>query len=300
MKCRLVIFSMVLLLSGLGTVKDVQAESALRWKSPRVGNNETSKETSKTPPLLLESGAEQKKNSVQQVRYLVPQGEMTPIEIGGGIPAETAKVDTVYPESRPNRQSTVQLPGPARQSGPLFDETTLRSPDSADEVPTFAPPRDSVRPPLVQMNCPDAGNTLKSLRNMDYSIKLKDQGPGPQECGLGDPTFQQRNWGRICFMWKASALAHKPAYFEDVALERYGHTYVREEFQPIVSGARFFLTIPILPYKMGINPPNECIYTLGYNRPGSCAPYILDPLPISVRGGLLQAGAIVGGVAVIP
>ena len=51
---------------------------------------------------------------------------------------------------------------------------------------------------------------------------------------------------------------------------------------------------------MGLEPPNECIYTLGYYRPGDCAPYMIDPLPLSVRGALFEAGAWVGGVAIFP
>jgi hypothetical protein len=39
---------------------------------------------------------------------------------------------------------------------------------------------------------------------------------------------------------------------------------------------------------------------LGYYRPGSCAPYYLDPIPLSVRAALFEAGAWVGGVAIFP
>ena len=58
--------------------------------------------------------------------------------------------------------------------------------------------------------------------------------------------------------------------------------------------------VPILPYKMGLELPDECMYTLGYYRPGDCAPYMLDPLPVSIRAGLFEAGAWVGGAAIIP
>jgi len=51
---------------------------------------------------------------------------------------------------------------------------------------------------------------------------------------------------------------------------------------------------------MGVELPNECIYTLGYYRPGDCAPYVLDPIPFSVRGGLFEAGALVGGICLFP
>ena len=70
--------------------------------------------------------------------------------------------------------------------------------------------------------------------------------------------------------------------------------------QPFASGAHFFLTIPMLPYKMGLEPPNECIYALGYYRPGSCAPYMLDPIPLSVRATLFEAGVVAGGIYAIP
>ena len=82
-------------------------------------------------------------------------------------------------------------------------------------------------------------------------------------------------------------------------LERYGHSW-GPFLQPVISGGHFFLTVPVLPYKMGLALPGECMYTLGYYRPGSCAPYMLDPLPLSIRAALLEGGAWVGAAAVIP
>jgi len=121
----------------------------------------------------------------------------------------------------------------------------------------------------------------------------------PRECPLHGGEYVPRQWGRMAFAWKASGLCHKPLYFEDVHLERYGHSW-GPYLQPLISGGHFFLTVPILPYKMGLYPPEECIYTLGYYRPGSCAPYLLDPLPLSVRAALAEAGAWVGGAYLIP
>jgi hypothetical protein len=121
----------------------------------------------------------------------------------------------------------------------------------------------------------------------------------PTECTLGDDQFAYRQWEPVTFTWKASALCHKPLYFEEVQLERYGHT-TGPIFQPVLSGAHFFLNVAVLPYKMGINPPNECQYALGYYRPGSCAPWLLPPVPLSVRGGLAQAGAVTGLILLVP
>lgn len=121
----------------------------------------------------------------------------------------------------------------------------------------------------------------------------------PTECTLGDDRYVPRSWELVSFHWKASALCHKPLYFEETAMERYGHS-MGPLLDPIHSGAHFFKNVALLPYHMGINPPHECRYALGYYRPGNCAPWLVPPVPISVRGGLLQAGVVLGGVYLIP
>jgi hypothetical protein len=105
--------------------------------------------------------------------------------------------------------------------------------------------------------------------------------------------FRGRNWARTNFAWKASGLCHKPLYFEDVQLERYGHSW-NPVLQPFMSAGHFFASVALLPYHMGINPPNECVYALGYYRPGSCAPYMIEPFPLSLRGAAFEAAAVTG------
>jgi hypothetical protein len=122
----------------------------------------------------------------------------------------------------------------------------------------------------------------------------------PFECTLDENEWHGgRAWLQTTVLWKASALCHKPLFFEDEQLERYGHSFA-PCCQPLISGAHFFSRLPILPYCMGVEPPTECIYALGHYRPGSCAPYMCDPIPISYRGALFQAGAVVGAAAVLP
>jgi hypothetical protein len=103
----------------------------------------------------------------------------------------------------------------------------------------------------------------------------------------------------VTYLWKASGLAHKPLYFEQVQMERYGHSW-GPVLDPIVSGAHFFGTLPILPYKMGIETPNECVYTLGYYRPGSCAPYMIPAFPFTWRAAAFEGGAWTAGVFIFP
>jgi hypothetical protein len=121
----------------------------------------------------------------------------------------------------------------------------------------------------------------------------------PAECPLGGLRNAERNWLASNFHYHASALCHKPLYFQEVQLERYGHTAgpVR---QPIISGAHFIMNLALLPYHMGINPPTECQYPLGYYRPGNCAPWMIQPFPLSARGAAAEIGAALGMAALIP
>ena len=122
----------------------------------------------------------------------------------------------------------------------------------------------------------------------------------PFVCSIDDGSlYAPRQWAEVTFMWKASALCHKPLYFEDVHLERYGHSW-GPIAQPIVSGAHFFTRFPVLPYCMGLKAPNECVYTLGHYRPGNCAPYMIDPVPFTWRAALYQTGGVFGVIGFLP
>lgn len=155
----------------------------------------------------------------------------------------------------------------------------------------------SSRQNALQETCPSPKD-LKHIADLSTNI-TPSEGELPKECPLGNDIFKPRHFAPITYTWTASGLCHKPLYFEDVQLERYGHM-AGPWLQPFASGAHFFLTVPILPYKMGLELPNECMYTLGYYRPGSCAPYLFDPIPLSLRGALFEAGAWVGGVFCFP
>lgn len=150
---------------------------------------------------------------------------------------------------------------------------------------------------LDDNGCPPKGQ-LKLISELTTDI-TPVSGEFPAECVFKEKTFEPRAWSPTTFTWKASGLCHKPLYFEEVQLERYGHSW-GPYLQPVISHGHFFVTLPVLPYCMGVHPPNECLYTLGYYRPGSCAPYILDPVPISARGGLWEAAAWTGAAYLVP
>ncbi|MEW4453885.1 hypothetical protein AB1L30_14520 [Bremerella sp. JC817] len=149
----------------------------------------------------------------------------------------------------------------------------------------------------------DTGEEIKRIRIQDLGSDekcfLTAYWNLPYECGWTDQPFEGRHWAPLEVNWTASALCHKPLYFEERALERYGHT-TGPISQPIISGAHFFGSVAVLPYKMGLNPPTECRYALGYYRPGNCAPYLVPPIPLSARAAAAQAGAVLGAIYWIP
>jgi hypothetical protein len=183
-------------------------------------------------------------------------------------------------------------PAPSKEIPPVESkktESVLSEPEKEKKIETS--PSD-----IFEM-CPSPKDA-KNIKELTTNI-LPPEGDLPRDCPLGDEVYQKRQFSPITYTWTASGLCHKPLYFEDVQLERYGHM-AGPWVQPFASGAHFFATIPILPYKMGLEPPFECMYSLGYYRPGDCAPYLFDPIPLSVRGALYEAGGWVGGCFLFP
>lgn len=215
-------------------------------------------------------------------------------------PVKPAVLPTVQPAAQP---TTVEKPSILQTSATFqsVKPSPIRQAQYA-EAPTGAATAQRANPlggtdaPYVD-ECPDP-NDMPSILDVPYKI-VPQPGEFPERCPLPDEDYLRKAPTPITFTWKASSLCYKPLYFEDVQLERHGH-YCHPLLVPFTSRARFWLTIPVLPYLMGVYPPNECIYDLGHYRPGDCAPNMLQPIPISLRGGLIQAGAVVGAAAIIP
>jgi hypothetical protein len=132
----------------------------------------------------------------------------------------------------------------------------------------------------------------RPLDQISAAIPLRDDERLPPDCandlfraaaGTGPRFGSMTN-----FHWQATNFFHRPVYFEDVPLERYGQT-CHAHLQPAISGAKFFLTLPVLPYKVGVNCPWECVTSMGHVPPGTCAPCVRQTLPVEVDAGLLEA-----------
>lgn len=112
-------------------------------------------------------------------------------------------------------------------------------------------------------------------------------------------TDRDTQWISTNYQFAAANTFSHPRYFEDRMLERHGHERF-PHLQPLVSGARFFATFPMLPYLMTVRPPCECESQLGYFRPGSCVyPYIQRP-PYQRDAVIVEAAAVTGAIIAIP
>lgn len=110
---------------------------------------------------------------------------------------------------------------------------------------------------------------------------------------------REPEWALTAYFWQAPNTFSHPLYFEEVMLERHGHERYRA-LQPMISGAKFFATLPMLPYLMTVQPACDFDYHLGYFRPGSCAPPLLQRPPYERRAAINQAAATAGAFLAIP
>ncbi|MCA9639752.1 MAG: hypothetical protein KC492_03630, partial [Myxococcales bacterium] len=105
-------------------------------------------------------------------------------------------------------------------------------------------------------------------------------------------------------VWAAPAVFHRPLYFEQPNVERYGH-YVScglggDCVQSAICAAHFFASVPLLPCRLGSQPCMDHEYVLGCYRPGSCNPHQLVRPKCTLRGVALQGLYTTGVVFFVP
>ncbi len=118
----------------------------------------------------------------------------------------------------------------------------------------------------------------------------------PAERVVAPPQISDGAW--TGFHWEAPGTRHQPLYFENIPLERHGYSLGLA--QPFASAAHFVGNTAILPYRMAAEPPHNSFYTLGHERPGTPTPQRYYRPPLSVRGGIAQAGAVTGLIFLLP
>jgi hypothetical protein len=227
--------------------------------------------------------------------------ELPPLQLDPQAVREPAELNPSNPMRMGAPRSTVktfqtQPPNPQPYAQP-------------DQIPPDLGPGEEspyVRPHLPEADCHDEYIRVKNYTinklNLDITAPrdAKAETPYvPYECSLSSDPFQPRSWPLLTYTWKASALCHKPLYFEEMAAERYGHSH-GPGLEYVTSFVHFFGNLALLPYWVGVDTPCECIYDLGYYRVGDCAPYEFDAFPLSVRGAVTGAVGYCGVVALFP
>jgi len=185
-------------------------------------------------------------------------------------------------------------------------------PDSAEIYAQATPDPKAVPQPPKQYEQASAGRSL-SIQGIDpipsYNPNQDNKGapnalfPSEQTLGhdeQGNPQpFPVREFPEAIFAWEASNLTYNPLYFQDIQLERYGHTH-HPLVQPFVSSGRFGIQLIGLPYQMAIDPIDKCVYSLGYYRPGECAPRKYYQIPINEDALGMEALFLTGMIAIFP
>ena len=97
------------------------------------------------------------------------------------------------------------------------------------------------------------------------------------------------DWHWSWCYWSAANTFSNPRYFEDRMLERHGQECLGC-WQPFASGARFFGTVPMLPYLWTVSNPCDCDYSLGYYPAGQCVPVMMQRPPYENRAAVVEVG----------
>jgi hypothetical protein len=229
-------------------------------------------------------------------------------DVTNQVPRTNPSSPNTRPTTPPSTTPEFREPPMPVRKDPPRTSPSVTTPPSTSPQPTATSPRarakyEEEREKAME-TCDAAREHVMADKITSIQLGINNSGEEgldyPFECVLdnGD-MYAGRHWDDVTYMWKAAANCHKPLYFEQVQLERYGHSW-GPCVQPLVSGAHFFTRLPVLPYCMGITPPNECIYPLGYYRPGNCAPYMIPAVPFTWRAAAFQAGATVGTAAFLP
>jgi hypothetical protein len=164
--------------------------------------------------------------------------------------------------------------------------------DTLPPMPTLSAVRRSVREmreiqPFYDTNVDKDIREYADSRAAEYNIKF------------GADEYQPRMFPDTAVAWEPTNFYHYPLYFEDAALERYGHTYPFV-VQPFVSVAKFSGQLLALPYQMTLDPINKPMYALGWYRPGECAPKLKYQIPWNAQAAAVQAGVTTGMIFLIP
>lgn len=255
----------------------------------------------------------------------VPSAEQVPVRTAAvpaaaapaaaAVPVE-AEPDWVLPEpmtaeavaeltaeeilSRPEEEVKVPAPADAKPY-----EEPVRTPDT-NVVPNRGTPRSLQRP--APGDTPRKTTQVRRmsdiapLNDFDRDTDIKhyaEEKAREFNVRFGGEQYAPRNFPDVAMCWAPPDTKYYPLYFQDPALERYGHTH-HHLLQPVISSARFSGQLVMMPYQMTIDPPWDLQSPLGWYRPGDVVPKLRYPFPWNTKAAAMQAAAVTGFIYVIP
>jgi hypothetical protein len=202
------------------------------------------------------------------------------------------------PTSHGNKWLPRQTVVPAPHSSDRDETSVISASAESTDAATVAP----------LLTTQDTSRAIRAMKDItpDYDLTVDqdirtyaDEQAAKFGVKFGDQPFEPRAFPETVMPWEAPNLFNYPLYFEDPALERYGHT--RSFFvQPFVSAGRFTGQLLALPYQMAIDPIGEEMYALGYYRPGDCAPKLKYKVPWNAKAAAVEATVVTGLIFLIP
>ena len=243
--------------------------------APAVSSVEPPAISDVEPPQLLDF--RQSTNDLSVPRESSPEHEINE--------DEPAELELIALQPTPNPPAAAQ-----NQAPPII----APAPAASELIPV---PAETVEPkPFAPLSLSSIGRATTSItppageRPRNLAALAQPADPQP----LAQPGEPPRVTAPYYSTPRVPDFTHRPLYFEERALERNGRTI--GVLQPGLSAAHFFGTIPVLPYKMGAQPPSRPMYTGNGIDPPSDHLSVRD----RVRGVMAEAGVVLGLNYILP
>jgi hypothetical protein len=157
---------------------------------------------------------------------------------------------------------------------------------SLDELPDQTESRRMREPDGVLYKLTRALERGEEFRNQQFDILPGETIPRIQA------DMPKRDFPPMVANYVARLTWHYPVYFQDIALERYGHHHGC--LQPFVSYGKFLADLAMLPYSVCLEPPCCIQYDLGLYRPGDDVPHLIYLPRPDCKAALFEAAVWTG------
>jgi hypothetical protein len=158
----------------------------------------------------------------------------------------------------------------------------------------------------IQLEPPGANRVFRLESEAALNERMRQEGKTkipreaiafPDEPVVSREAYPGRHWPPQTETAEPNYVCHGKLLFEDINSERFGWDF--GILQPVVSTAKFYADLAAMPYHIATAPcRREC--SAGLCLPGDPVPYLLYPPEFSVTGSLVEAGSILGLLAIFP